>query len=142
MTNGIVGGDVFCIDDVEAEINFEVEEILGKAVEGNSATRGVGGVFVWSGKSTPFIAVLCAPGYEGEWDQGCVPCKSGYNKDSSGTQGCLQCDKESFSETIAVSSHTECDVGSFSISIGANSSFTCTYAQTEIHPHCQWEARP
>ena len=123
---------------------FEVEDILGKVVEGNSATRGDTGVFVQSGKSTPFIVVLCAPGYEGEWDQGCVPYKSGYHKDSRGTQGCLQCDKGSFSKTITVSSCTctECDVGSFSISIAANSSFTSTYPQTEFHPHYQWEARP
>ncbi len=54
-------------------------------------------------------------GYEGEWDQGCVPCRAGYYKNSSGTQGCLHCDKGSFLETIASSSEacTKCDVGSF-----------------------------
>jgi hypothetical protein len=126
VANGIVGGGAVCIDDVEAEINFEVEEILGNAVEGNSATRGGGGVFFWSGKITPLLAVLCAPGYEGEWDQGCVPCKAGYYKNSSGTQGCLQCEEGSFSQTIAASSCTDCDVGSFSTISGANASFTCT----------------
>jgi hypothetical protein len=126
VANGIVGGGAVCIDDVDAGITLEVKETLGKSVEGNSATRGGGGAFFWSGKITPLLAVLCAPGYEGEWDQGCVPCKTGYYKNSSDTQGCLQCDKGSFSETIAASSCTECAVGSFSISIGANSSFTCT----------------
>jgi hypothetical protein len=126
VANGVVGGGAVCIDDVEAEITFEVQETLGKAVEGNSATKGGGGALLWSGKSTPFIAVLCAPGYEGAWDQGCVPCRAGYYKNSSGTQGCLHCDKGSFLETIASSSCTKCDVGSFSISIGANTSFTCT----------------
>jgi hypothetical protein len=135
LAKGIVGGGAICIYDVEAEITFEVEglETLGKAVELNSAPRGGGGAILWSGKSTPFIAVLCAPGYEGEWDQGCVPCKAGSYKNSSGTQRCQQCDNGSFSVTMAASSCRKCDVGSFSTTapIGSPSSWTCTVCPTD-----------
>jgi len=112
-----------CLNDVDANIMFEVEQSIGHAAENNAAPAGGGGLILWT-KRTPKISVLCAPGYEGSWSE-CVPCSIGSYKNTSGTHLCELCLPGSYSTALASSSCWQCDIDTFSTDLGATSSSTC-----------------
>lgn len=106
---GIVGGGGMCINDVDAAITFNVEEVVGDQFQNNSAPMGGGGVVIWTGSKTPAISVLCAPGFEGVWTD-CQACAAGTYKNSSGTDSCVACAAGSFATSRASSSCAKCQV--------------------------------